>query len=898
VPLPMRVLTGFRALFRKSRAEEELDAELRAYLESSIDEKMRAGMAREDAIRAARVELGSVEGVKDRVRDVGWDSVLESFWRDVRYGVRMLRRSPGFTAVAIAMLALGIGANTAIFSLINTLMLRTLPVRDPSALVQLLSRYPGEPRNGGFSWKVYEHFRDQNHVFSDLIAFSRPSPFQLAHEGLAPEMVDGHYVTGNFFPGLGVHPALGRLIGPEDDQPGSAGASVAVVSWSYWQNRLGGDPAAVGTRMVVDGVPATIVGVAPQGFFGIQVGWVQDVWLPVAMEPMLRQSSGRESGQLAVGLIARLRPGISIEQARAEMRVLDRWRIEEIARASNNPAWRHATIEVAPAGAGLTTLRDHVATPLVVLMAVVGLLLLLTCANVASMLLARAAARQREMALRASLGAGRARLLRQLLTESLLLAVAGGLLGVVLAYFVAGMLARFMTSGRAFPGVPPLVIHPALDLQVLLFMASVAVLAGVLFGLAPAWHVFSSAPMTSLRELAPAGETRSRRLLGKSLVVVQVALSVIVLSVATLFLRHLSNLRNVDTGFNRESVLLVTLDPARSGLEPVQLSALYRELLARLEALPGVRSATNSGMTPISGAGASRFVNVQGFREEPDARRYVSLNWIGPNYFATFGTPIVAGRDFDFADAGHPPVAIVNQAMARYYFGDRSPLGRQFTFDGTATPYEIVGVVGDAKYSDLHARAPRTIYLNAFQDAPGRSHQFALRTDVPPFAVAGEVRRAVVDVLNTVPIAKVTTLSDQVDASIVPERLMAMLSGLFGVLAASLAAIGLYGLLAYTVTRRTNEIGVRMALGATERDMTTMVLKAALGLVCAGLLVGAPLAVWSGSLARRLMDGLPAGTAFPIVLATLSIVAAALLAAYIPARRAAHVDPVVALRTG
>lgn len=898
-----RFINGVRAVFQKSRVEQELDAELQEFLESAVEQNMRAGLTRDEAVRAARLKLGSVAAVKDRVRDTGWESVLEDFWQDVRYGSRMLRRSPGFAAVAIAILALGIGSNTAIFSLVNTVILRELPVREPKQLVQLLSRFPGEPR-GGFSWKVYEHFRDHNHVFSDLIAVS-PSRFQVTPRGRDEEGVYGEYVVGTLFPALGVQPAIGRLIGPEDDQLGSASAAVAVLSWSYWRSRFNLDPAILGTRIVVQGVPVSVIGVAPREFVGLQTGVTPAMWLPVAAEPIIQRPGRRADGSLGIGIMGRLKPGVSIEQAQAEMSVLDQWRLEQIAKTSSASFARQFTIELESAAAGFSRLREHFAKPLVALMAVVGLLLLLACINVASMLLARGAARQQEMAVRVSLGAGRSRLMRQVLTESLLLSAAGGLLGIGLAYVGADALVRIIGSGRRFPSMPErleIPIEP--DAQVLLFTAALALCTAVLFGLAPGWHAFSSAPASSLRETARAGETRSRRMFGKSLVVAQVALSIVLLSAAGVFVRHLSNLRSLNLGFERDSVLLVTLDPSRSGYERTQLSHLYEELLGRLQAIPGVRAATLSGATPIQGAGASRFVNVEGF-EEREARRYVSLNWVGPRYFETLGTPMLAGRDFTLADEGPARVAIVNQAMARYYFGDGSPIGQRFTFEGQATPYEIVGVVANAKYLSLHEAAPRTIYLNAFQDARGLSQQFALRTNGPPTAVAGDVQRIVREVLKTVSVAKVTTLAEQVDASIVPERLIALVSGFFGALGALLAAIGLYGLLAFTVARRTNEIGVRMALGATERDVTRMVLRGALGLVCVGLAAGLPIAIWSKRLAASLIAGmnlwdqvenLPVQTALPVAVAALTMIGVALVAAYVPARRAARVQPMDALR--
>jgi predicted permease len=820
---------------------------------------------------------------------------LESLGQDVRYAVRMMRRSAGFTAVAVLSLALGIGANTAIFSLINTLMLRTLPVRDPGQLVQLVNRFPGEPDHYGFAGRFYEHFRDRNHVFSDLIGAS-PLRVQVTGEGLPPETVEGEYVVGKFFAALGVRPAIGRLFGPQDDRV--EGAGTAVVSWSYWKHRFNLDRAIVGRPIVVDGAPATIVGVAARDFFGLEVGARPDVWILAANGATVgrpdRPANGPWSGNWK--LMGRLKPGVTIEQARAEMRVLDQWRIEEIATASRDPLWRQVKLVVEPAGAGFSTLRGRYARMLLALMAVVGLLLLLACTNIASLLLARGAARQREMAIRVSLGAGRFRLVRQALTESLLLAAAGSVVGLVFAYFGAAALVRIMTSGRQVIGLPQrLALDVQLDISVLVFTAAVAVLAGVLFGVAPAWNAFASLPASSLREMGSAGEPRSRRLFGKSLVVAQVALSMVLLSAAGLFVRHVSNLRNLDLGFERDSVLLVSLNPQGSGYNRSELTRLYRVLLARLQTIPGVRSVTLSGMTPIEGAGASRFANVEGFTERPEDRRYVSLNWIAPKYFATFGTPLVAGRDFAFEDEARPAVAIVNQAMARHYFGGRSPIGKHVTFERLDGTYEIVGVVADAKYLNLHNAAPRTVYFNAFQEGQIAS-QFALRTTVMPTSVAGEVRRLVGDVVKNVRIAKVTTLDDQVNASIVPERLIAVLAGFFGGLGALLAAIGLYGLMAYTVARRTNEIGVRMALGATRRDVTLMVLKSALALVCAGLALGAPVALSTAYLAARVIQNVAVEPSFAIAFAAAALLATALLAAYMPARRAARVDPMDALR--
>ncbi len=819
---------------------------------------------------------------------MGAVTLLEQLRGDLRYAWRMLRRDRALTALAVVTLTLGVGANTAIFSVINSVMLRPLPVRAPEQLVELLSQFPGEPaRPVAFSPRVFDHLRSANHVFSDVMGTSL-AHFRVVGDGLEAERVDGAYVTGNFFSALGVAPAAGRLIGAQD------AATVAVVSWAYWQSRFNLAPSIVGTRITVDDQPATIVGVLPREFFGVVVGLRPDIWMPAAASP----PAARET--MALGLLGRLKPGVSMAQARAEMRVLDRFRIEELTKRSTNPAVRRLKIDVASASSGFTVLSSLWGTPLLVLMTVVAILLLIACINVATMLLARSAARQREMAVRVSLGAGRVRLVRQVFIESLLLSSVASALGVWLAYVGASALVRTLTSGRLGPGLPAQLIvdvHP--DWRVLMFTASVAVVSAMLFGMAPAWSAFTSSPVSLLRHAA---ETKSRRWFGQALIAAQVVLSVVLLSAAGLLVGHLSHLRTVDLGFQRESVLLVSLDVERSAVRQ-QLLVRYQELLARLQTLPGVRVATLSGMTPLSGAGWSRLVNVEGFDEPPEERRYVAVNGIAPRYFETLGTPLVAGRDFRADDAGvgvvaaRPRVAIINRAMAAYYFGDANPLGRHVTFDDDSQrlPYEIVGVVANAKYADEHEPAPRTIYVDAFQEA-GPLSQCLLRTTVAPGAVAGDVQRVVRDVLKSdARVGKVTTLSDQVDATIVPERLLAGVSGLFGLLGALLVSIGLYGLLSFTVTRRIHEIGVRMALGATRGHVMRMVLNSALALVCTGLVTGVPLAMAGTHVAGRWIR-LSIDSAWPIGLAAASMVAVALIAAYVPARRAARVEPTDALR--
>jgi predicted permease len=808
--------------------------------------------------------------------------MLESLWQDARYALRGMRRSPVFAAVAVVSLALGIGANTAIFSLISALILRPLPVEHPGQLVEFLVHYPGDPALNNFSWASYEHFRDNSHAFSALTGMNN-ARFNVRGDALEPEVVDGAAVVGNFFQVLGLKPAIGRLIAPED-------SAAAVISWPYWRSRFNRDPAIIGKKIVVDDAPLTIVGVTPRDFSGLRAGVQTDVWT------VSRKGSGSPS------VVARMWPGVSIAQARAEMDVLFRFTLDERVRSVNgqgsrDPRMRELTFSVEPAGAGLSSgLRDRFSKPLLSMMAVVALLLLIACTNVASMLLARGAVRQRELAVRLSLGAGRWRLVRQVLTESLLLSGAGGLLGILVAWFGATALLRIIRAGRPIIGMPAHIdLQVSPDAYVLLFTAGAALLTGLLFGLAPAWNAFHSAPAGSLSQSGRGGETRMGRLFGKGLIVAQVALSVGLLSAAGLFVGHLSNLEHLDLGFRRDHVLLVRLDRSRSGYTPEQLFPAYQELLHRLETIPGVRSATIVAPSPLSGAGMSRFITVQGHPERPEDRRYTRVSLVAPKSFETLGTPLLAGRDFTFEDRGRQRVAIVNQSMAQYYFGNVNPIGQHLTIDPDADPYEIIGVAGDANYYEIQEPAGRAIYINAFQWAQPMS-EFAIRTSVEPESVATAVRGAVHDLLKTVPVARVATLEEQVDGTIVPERLIATLSGLFGGLGSLLVAIGIYGLLAYTVARRINEIGIRMALGATQSNVFRMVLGEALLLSCGGLLFGVPIAYWSKRFAGSLITDLPVMSAYPLAFGAATTIAVALVAASLPARRASCVDPMVALR--
>jgi predicted permease len=880
--------------------EGEIAEEIAQHLDDRYQELLATGHSADSAFRAALDELKGEDLLARNLSPVESDlyrepiafgkassNLFAGILLDIQYAFRMMRKSPGFTAVAVLTLALGIGANSAIFTMTNGLMLHTLPVRDPGQLVELLHHYSGEPEPGfnGFSWDAYQTIRDGNHVFSDLIVGTM-NFFTVRGDKLQPQTVFGGGVGGTFFQALGVRAAAGRLIGPEDVHIGDH-APVAVVSWSFWKSRFDLDPGVIGKKILIGDDPVTIVGVAQRGFYGLSYEAQQGIWWPVSLGP---------SPGWGLGLLARLKPGVSLEQARAEMAVL----FQTVVNASDaDPFVHRMKLRIEPEGNGVTTpLSQMLSRPLTVLMATVGMLLLLACANLAGLLLARGTSRQHEMAVRACLGAPRARLLRQTLTESLLLSLVGCAVGIFVAYFAARALIRIFASGRFIMGAP--VHFEALtnpDAHVLLFTLAIALLTGLLCGAVPAMSASKPEPASALQQASRIGESKSRRLFGKGLVASQVALSLVLMSSASLFVEYLSHLRNLNLGFERNNLLLVTLDFAQSGYNAAQFSRLSQELVMRLDAIPGVSSATFSDMSPMEGPGASSFAFPE---DHPEKRTQASINYVAPDYFETYGTPFLAGRDFSTRDQAGSPVAIINETAARDCFGNENPIGRHITLShitltkGERT-FEVVGLVRDAKYNDLQQAAPPTIYPDLLQQGFIGS-QLAIRTRIDPGGVAGAVRQTEAAVFRTVPIVRTMTMSEQIDSSIVPERLIAMLSAGFGALGAMLAAIGLYGLLAYTVARRTHEIGVRVALGAAGTDVMCMVLRDALWMVCAGLAIGAAPALWGKRVAASLIPDLPVAGPLPIVVAAATMIAVGLIAAYLPARRAMRVDPLVALR--
>jgi putative ABC transport system permease protein len=880
------IYTRLYGLLRKNRIEREMEEEMRFHLRMRTRENIERGMRPDEAEREARRRFGNVGRIKDQARDIKSGGFMETILQDLRYGARILLKHPGFTLIAVLTLALGIGANTAIFSLINAIMLRQMPVERPEQLVEFVEKRPGEDRiDVSMEWSSYEHFRDNNHVFSALTGVSFDNIASVRADDTETDIVVLESVVGNYFRLLGLKPALGRLIGPED-VPADGVGQVAVLSWSYWNSRLHRDPAVIGKRIFVRDRPVTVIGIAPAAYTGPRVGARTDIWLPSERSP--------------VRMLGRLKVGATLEQARAEMAQLYRFTLQQRAAQDKNPRIWQTTIEVEKAGAGFGRVRDKYAKPLAMLMVVVALLLLLACSNVASMLLARASSRQREMAVRVAVGATLGRLTRQMLTESLILASVGALVGSVIAYFGTGLLVRILASGPAWDHLE-IEVQP--DLILLLFTAFVTALAAVLFGLAPAWYAFRNASTTSLRHTGKGGDT-SGRLFEHALVSLQVALSVLLVSAATMFVGHVSRMRTLDLGFRSDNVLLMMLDSSRTGLNRAQLGPRLQQLLERMRHIPGVQSVAVGGCTPIQGCGAHRFVIV-GERPEPaETRTRVSLNWVSPGYFETLRVPFKAGRDFNMQDVGRPRVAIINEAMAGHYFPGGDAVGKSFRVDpdrrfggwyGEDQPYEVIGVVANSKYSDLHEPAPRTMFFNMFQEDRVQN-QFLLRTAVDPDSIAGPARQAVREELSTARVFHVTTLSRQVDSAIVPERLVATLASYFGVLAMALSGIGLYGLLSYAVARRTSEIGVRIALGASAADIWWLVLRRALIVLSSGLLAGGLLAFWARPLASSVVRDMRPESVLPIAFAAGAVIVIGLLACVVPVRRAARVDPIVALR--
>jgi predicted permease len=840
-------------------------------------------------------------------------SYIENLFQDLRYELRMLAKNPGFAAVAVLTLALGIGANTAIFTLVNALLLRSLPVEKPEELVLLghgLDRgLVGTAQRGSwelFSYAFYQHLRDHNSVFQGVCAFGSFEDDLSVRVGNVSTSIPGKLVSGNYFSVLGVHPLLGRVLAPEDDSAGATPA--AVISYRFWSKQFSQDASVLGRAVNVNGTTFIIVGVTPPGFFGetLQTD-VPEMWLPLATQPqVMRQDSLlMPQGPYWLDVMGRLKPGVTFNQAQANVSALQRGFLDEEVRAQvSAERWReiqNCFIVLTAGGKGLSELRENFTTPLYLLLAAVGFILLIACANVANLLMARATARQREVAVRLALGASRSRLVRQFLTESLLLALCGGAAGLLFARWGTMALVARVANGADYL---PLSVSP--DSRVLGFTLGVCVLTGILFGLAPALRASHGdlAPALGDSFRTPAGNAGQSRL-SNFLVVLQVAVSLFLLIGAGLLVRTLRELENQDWGFAREKVLVVNIDPKRAGYKPEQLPALYQELLERVSALPGVRSASLAGYSWLSDVKALDRITVPGYTPQPDERTTVQVNLAGPRYFETEGMTLLLGREFAERDTeSSPRVAVVNEALVhRFYFG-QNPIGKTLHFQNTfhGADIQVVGVVRNAKYNDPRDNATEMVFLPVSQAARPFAELGAyvgdleIRTAGNPTSVVEAVRQTIAGIDKNLPVDKVTTLNEMVERSLNQVTLIAGLSSLFGVLAMLLACVGLYGVMSHAVARRTNEIGIRMALGARRSDVLGLVVGRGFKLTLAGVALGIAAAIPLARFLASLPIGVKPADPLTFFVVSLILTVVALIASYIPARRATKVDPMVALR--
>lgn len=828
--------------------------------------------------------------------------MLDALVQDVRYGIRALRSSAGFTAVAILSLALGIGANTAIFSLIDAVILKSLPVSHPEELLQVMM---GKQSYEGFSNPTWEHLRGRQDVFSGIFAYGRWG-FNLAAGGEA-RTVNGTYVSGQYFETLGVHAVLGRTLAPADDTRGCPGS--AVLSYGLWQREYGSRADVLGKTISIDRHPIEIVGVAEAGFNGTEVGASADVMVPLCAATVIRggDASLLDVNYLPVGwlqVMGRLKPGVSARQATARLKMLApeiykatldqqgivrkdgrRWPAEEIDR------YLRRTFDTQAAANGISYLRREYREALLVLMTTVGVVLLIACANVGNLLLARGEARRREIAIRIAVGGGRSRLIRQLLTESLLLSGTGAMLGVLFAEWGARLLIRFLDAS----------VDLSLDIRVLGFTASVAIVTGLLFGIAPAWRATRVDPQAALKSNARGLAEGSRLGIGKMLVTAQVTLSLLLLAGAGLMLSTFWKLISLDAGFESDHVLLASVD-LRSGNYPTERwSAVYQEMLEQLRAIPGVRSASVSSVTPVCHCRWAGEVVVNGYTPESRDDTIVSFNNVSDHYFETLGTPMLAGRDFNSHDTStSPKVAIVSKSMAEKYFGAANPLGQHFRIrDGNVLgdPVEIAGIVKDAKYGSLRDEPSPFVFIPWSQSGvPGPLTSFELRAaSGAPTALTAGVKTAIARVNRDVSI-EFKTLTAKVDDSIERERLLATLLGFFGALALVLATMGLYGVISYNVARRRNEIGIRMALGAQQSRVLGMVLGEVAVLIGIGLSIGLGATIGATRLIAGFLYETKANDPWILSLATAVLALVAALAGFLPARKASRLDPMKALR--
>lgn len=899
-----RVKSLLRGVFHRSRLESEMDAEMRDHLERYTEDLVSAGLPLEEARRRAHMEFGAMEARKDECREAVGLRLWNDLRADLRYAIRMLRQSPGFTTIAVFSLALGIGANTAIFSLAETMFLKPLPVDDPSALrILAWTSGPHAPMesvwghcNPGtssrycypFSFPVFEELRRESRGFSSLFAFKRIGSTALI-DGHA-EPVEMHLVSGDYFSGLGVRPVIGRPLTNKDEQQKSF---VAVISARFWERRFGSDPKIIGRHVSIADRALTIVGVAPQGFDGMHPGEMPDVFAPIALQAEIAPQNNaspllQNADDWWVEIAGRLSPGVSDTAAQASLDMV----LKRVVKAQlGSKKGDTLSLRLEPGATGYDDLRFQFSKSLFVLMGVVALVLLIACANLANLLLARAAVRQREMGIRLALGAGRLRLVRQALTESLTLAAAGGAMGVTLGYFARNAIPSLLSVSWSSYSYS---LGAHFDNRVLAFAVGITLLTGLVFGLAPALRS-TGVDVNSSLKVSGRSQThgRSTQFASRSIVVFEVSMSVLLLVGAGLFLRTLLNLQSVRIGFNPQSIVLFSIDPPRSRYTGAKRIAFFRQLEEKVAAIPGVESSTLLEFALLAGNDSETTIAPP---SHPNSAVPVWTAQAGDDFFKTMQLPILQGRPFGVHDRSRSPkVVVINETLAKAFFPGGDPIGQ--TLGSHKNTYgQIIGVCQDAKYSDLRQAPPPTAYFPFSQNSDAGSMTAVVRTHVSLSSFMAAARQALGEIDKDVPILDVRTQTEQIRTSLMTERLFAALTIAFGALAALLACVGVYGIMAYTVARRTNEIGIRMALGALSTEVLRMVLRETLALALFGIVIGVTVSLAVMRLVGSMLYGLKPDDPLTIAAALGLMITVALLAGWVPARRASRVDPMVALR--
>jgi predicted permease len=896
-----------RALFSRDSVERELDVELRFHIEREAEKYERQGISHDAALRRARLEFGGVEQMKEATRDMRGTARLESIVRDARYTVRSLKSRPAFALTVIATLALGIGANAAIFTLVDALLLRPLPVPHPEQLVivgdpaAVNTNNVGLPVTDYVSFLLYRDVRERSTVFTDMYASGWSGPIDVkigAGTDATAEQPHARFVTGNFFSVLGMSAYAGRTFtAPEDETPGQD--PVAVLTYDYWQRRFSGSFAAIGSIMRVNDVAVTIIGVTPPGFRGDIIGQPLDFWLPMMMDPVIQPHMNLLNSRAWswIVMMGRLKPGLTIEQARREVPVIEansiRANVSGIDRSRFEQNLKANPIRVEPGARGFSERREEYGKALWVLMAAVGLVILVVCANVSSLMLARTVARSREMTVRMTLGAAQGRLIQQMLIESAVLAIISSVLGL----FAATWGTRVLLASAS--GSTPLALDTTPDARVLVFTATVTLGCVLLFGLLPAFRATRVDLATSLRSQGRnlMGAARVGRIpFGRALVVAQIALSMLLLIGGGLLVRSMRQLLHSDIGVDRDHLVAVRVRTLRSRYVGARLAQFRRELAERVGQLPGVDAAAFADHGLFSGGASGYYVSVPGFVPQADSERQISLDRVGPNFVHAIGGRLLRGRDIEQRDLETRPAgAVINETMAKRYFGARDPLGVTVTVD--TVPYTIVGVVRDFQSSNVRGKPRREMYLAFNNPSSGETGQAKLSVHVrgDPSRFVGPIRRAIEDVDGTLPIF-VDPVKDLVRDTVSEDVLLVQVTMFFCIVTLVLAALGLYGVTAYSTSQRTSEFGLRAALGAEPGDVTRIVLGEAVRVAMIGVVIGVPAGLAAARLIRAQLFGVGTIDVPSLSIAIVVLVATAVVASYLPARRAARVGPLEALR--